>query len=120
MVQSPQEWTSAVRSGAPTYREMLAGLDVERRIHCTGEQMASGFPKDTEKSAIVSLPTSVRTFTPMAGGWYTRSPRSNYSPRRYNPIPPEGLAYVKTVNPIMDDVGDPMVAQLELKKNTSY
>jgi hypothetical protein len=100
-----QEWASAVRSGAPTYREMLRNLDVERRIR-RGAQMASGFPKDTEKSTdrfvthfcadiysngrIVGMPAHLGLIT-----------------RQGDAIKftPEGLAYVKAVNPIMDDAG---------------
>jgi hypothetical protein len=100
-----QEWKAAVRSGSPEYRDMLRKLDVERRTR-RGAQMASGFPKDTEKSTerftthfcadiysngkLVGMPAHL--------GLITHSDEIIQ-------FTPEGLAYVKAVNPIMDYVG---------------
>ena len=99
-----QNWASAVRSGAPKYRKMLRELDLELRTR-RGSQMASGFPKDSEKSLnrfvdhfcaniysngkIVGMPAHLGLIT--CEGDIIK-------------FTPEGLAYVKAVNPIIDGV----------------
>lgn len=112
-----QNWASAVRSGAPKYRKMLRELDLELRTR-RGSQMASGFPKDSEKSLnrfvdhfcaniysngkIVGMPAHLGLIT---------------SEGEIIKFTPEGLDYVKAINPIIDGVeqNSPSISSEEIR-----
>lgn len=97
------EWQSIVGSEAPQFRNYLRVLDVLFKLR-RGEQMASGFPKDTEKSKerfarhfcgdifsngqLVGMPAHLGLI--VCEGDVIR-------------FTPRGLEYVKAENPVMDE-----------------
>ena len=100
-----QEWSMAVRTLSPFYRLILRELDLAYGTR-RGEQMASGFPKDTEKSTerftrhfcadiysdgkMVGLPSHLGLIT-------NDGDRIQFTA--------EGLAYVEATNPLIDKAG---------------
>lgn len=102
---SLQKWADAVRAEGSNFREFLRELDVKLRRR-RGTQMASGFPKDSEKSnnrfvnhfcadifsngKLVGMPAHLGLIT--CEGEIIR-------------FTPKGLEYVKAENPILDDSG---------------
>lgn len=98
-----EDWQSLVCDEAPQFRDYLRNLDVEFKLR-RGEQMASGFPKDTDKSKerfarhfcgdifsngqLVGMPAHLG-FIVCEGDVIRFTPR--------------GLDYVMAENPVMDE-----------------
>jgi len=102
---SLQRWADQVRNEGSEFREFLRELDVKLRRR-RGTQMASGFPKDYEKSnnrfvnhfcadifsngKLVGMPAHLGLITYEEG---------------IIRFTPKGLEYVRAENPILDDLG---------------